>query len=259
MLTAWCCPANHARVELIAERAAVASHQRLWLGVHFQLEKGWHIYWINSGDSGQPPAFHWQLPAGFRAGEIQWPRPEKLKTSTLADYGYEDDVVLLLTVQTPANLKDDLKHDPVLNIDSEAKWLICREICIPDHAHLRLSLPYSTTPLLDQSHAQLVANARKLLPKPWPVGWKATATSGKDGFVLSIEAGKKSLREAQFFPLEPDQIENAAPQPLQATARGARITLKKSDLLVHPISQLKGLLVLHGGEAYQIAAPVRQP
>lgn len=44
--------ANHARVELIAERAAVASHQRLWLGVHFQLEKGWHIYWINSGDSG---------------------------------------------------------------------------------------------------------------------------------------------------------------------------------------------------------------
>jgi len=31
--------ANHARVELIAERAAVTFHQRLWLGVHFQLEK----------------------------------------------------------------------------------------------------------------------------------------------------------------------------------------------------------------------------
>jgi hypothetical protein len=65
------------------------------------------------------------------------------------------------------------------------------------------------------------------------------------------------LREAEFFPLEPDQIENAASQTVQATARGAKITLKKSDLLMHPVSQLKGLLVLHGGDAYQIAAPVR--
>ena len=243
--------AHHARVELLAERAAVSSHQRLWFGVHFQLEKGWHIYWVNSGDSGQPPALRWQLPSGFLAGEIRWPRPEKLRTSQSADYGYEDDVLLLVPVQTPY----DLKHNFVFNIDLDAKWLICRELCIPDRAHLHLSLPYSTSPLADQSHAQLFANARKLLPKLWPSNWKARAISGKDNFVLTIQAARP-LREAEFFPLEPSQIENAAPQPIQATARGAKITLRKSDLLVKPISELKGLLVMHGGDAYQIVAPV---
>jgi DsbC/DsbD-like thiol-disulfide interchange protein len=245
--------AHHARMELLAERDAVASHQRLWLGVHFQLEKGWHIYWINSGDSGQPPALRWQLPFGFHAGEIHWPRPEKLKTSQLADYGYEDEVVLLVPVQTPY----DLKHNFVVNIDLDAKWLICRELCIPDRAHLHLALPYSTIPPPDTAHAKLFANARKLLPKVWPSHWQAMATSGKDDFVLTVQADGP-FHEAEFFPLEPNQIENAAPQPVRATARGAKITLKKSDLLVKPISELKGLLVLRGGDAYQIVAPVTQ-
>src|SRR5579872_5839698 len=30
--------ANHARVELVAERTAVSSHHQFWVGVHFQLE-----------------------------------------------------------------------------------------------------------------------------------------------------------------------------------------------------------------------------
>jgi hypothetical protein len=36
------------------------------------------------------------------------------------------------------------------------------------------------------------------------------------------------------------------------------MVLKKSDLLVRPITVLRGVLVLAGGEAYRIEAPVRQ-
>src|SRR5215471_52469 len=109
----WCAclgetvQARHARVELLAE--APGPTGTWWLGVHFALEKDWHVYWVNPGDSGQPPVLKWQLPAGFTAGEIKWPVPEKLKRSTLADYGYQDDVVLLVPVHPAPGLKPDSK------------------------------------------------------------------------------------------------------------------------------------------------------
>src|SRR5260370_14468291 len=68
--------AKHAQVELLSPQSAFTPGRDLLLGVHFVLENGWHIYWINPGDSGQPPVFKWQLPPGFTAGGIQLPRPQ---------------------------------------------------------------------------------------------------------------------------------------------------------------------------------------
>ena len=245
-LLAQAVQARHARVELLS--AQLGPSGQAWLGVHFSLEKDWHIYWVNPGDSGLPPVLKWQLPSGFKAGEIQWPRPEKLKRSTLADYGYEDDVVLLVPLYFPA----DLKKGGQAEVRLQAKWLICREVCIADHAELRLVAPASAG---DTSRSSLLAEAKKRLPNPWPSSWKARASSDKNSFVLSIETGRP-LQTAEFFPLVPQQIENAATQPLQATARGAKITLTKSDQLLKPIRVLKGLLVLGSGESYQIQAPI---
>ncbi len=244
---------KHAQLELLAQQSTVSPGQTLWLGVHFILEKGWHIYWVNPGDSGQPPVFQWQLPPGFSAGDIQWPRPNKMQTSHLADYGYHDDVLLLTQVNAPKNLTINSRAEIAL----DAKWLICREVCLADHAHLHIALPVSASAKEDPNVAQLFAGAQKLLPKPLPPGWRVTASSSKDSFVLSVATGKP-VRQAQFFPLQPDQIENTAPQPLRTVAQGAHITLKKSDQLLKPISRLTGVLVLADDQSYTIAAPVVQ-
>jgi DsbC/DsbD-like thiol-disulfide interchange protein len=243
--------ARHARVELIAQQSSIASNLQLWLGVHFQLEKGWHIYWVNPGDSGQPPVFQWQLPPGFSAGAIQWPRPDKMQTTHLADYGYHDDVLLLVPLQA----SKDLKGNSRVEIGLDAKWLICREVCIADHAHLNLALPVSASPKDDANTAQLFASTLKLVPKPLPPGWRVSVRSGKDSFALTIATGTP-VRQAQFFPLEPDQIENAAPQTLRTISQGAQITLKKSDQLLKPIARLRGVLVLAKDKAYAVSAAV---
>ncbi len=134
--------AQHAKVELLARQVAVISGKDLQLGVHFVLEKGWHIYWINPGDSGQPPSFKWHLPPGFSAGEIRWPLPERLQPSKeLVDYGYGDEVLLPLTIHVPSGISSA----PV-QFGAEAKWLVCREVCIPEHAQLHLTLPVSSMP-----------------------------------------------------------------------------------------------------------------
>jgi DsbC/DsbD-like thiol-disulfide interchange protein len=243
--------ARHARVELVSEQSNIAPGEQLWLGLHFSLEKNWHIYWTNPGDSGQPPVLQWQLPAGLTAGAIQWPLPEKLTRSTLADYGYQDDVVLLVPVQLGSGLENGAKAE----IGLIAKWLICADVCIPDHAQLHLSLPVSSTAAEDPAWASLFSDSLKRLPKPWPHTWKASALSLKDDFVVSITAGKP-IAAAEFFPLLADQIDNAAPQPLQPGRAGVKITLKKSEQQLKPIHVLKGLLVLGSGESYLMEAPV---
>jgi DsbC/DsbD-like thiol-disulfide interchange protein len=45
----------HGSVDLVAENQWIAPGRQTYFGLNFQLEKGWHIYWINPGDSGQPP------------------------------------------------------------------------------------------------------------------------------------------------------------------------------------------------------------
>ena len=137
----------------------------------------------------------------------------------------------------------------------EAKWLVCREVCIPEHASLELFM-HSGAIKENSATAKLFSDAEKLLPMPMPHGWKAEAESRHDNFLLTVAAGKP-ITKAIFFPLDPGQIDNPAPQALQSTASGVQITLKKSDLLLKPISVLRGLLVIPGGPAYRIEAPVR--
>ncbi len=246
---------QHAKVELLARQSSVKPGSDVQLGVHFILEKGWHIYWINPGDSGQPPSFKWNLPPGFSADEIIWPRPERLQPSKeLVDYGYDGEVLLPLTIHAPSAISN---LAPV-EFNAEAKWLICREVCIPEHAELKLSLPVSTTAGVDQQHAQLFERTEKLLPRPLPSNWKVTFASAKDELVLTIHAGKP-ITKAEFFPLDPGQIDNPAPQKLQPSHSGAILTLKKSDLLLKPISVLRGVLVVPGNPAYRIEAPLHQP
>ena len=94
------------------------------------------------------------------------------------------------------------------------------------------------------------------MPRPW----KAMVKADKDAFVLLLQTGKR-ISKAEFFPLEADQIENAAAQKLEPLALGARITLKKSELLLKPPRTLRGVVVLPGpagdNVAYRIEAPVR--
>src|SRR5271156_1340 len=89
-------PIPHGTVALIAEDQWVAPGHTIRVGIHFELENGWHIYWVNPGDSGEPPRVQWQLPAGLTAGEMQWPTPRRLGTATIVDFGYEDSVMLVV-------------------------------------------------------------------------------------------------------------------------------------------------------------------
>ena len=75
-------------VELVAEADAVVPGQPLRLGLRILHDPQWHTYWRNPGDSGLPTQLALELPAGFRAGAIEWPAPQRLFIPPLANFGY---------------------------------------------------------------------------------------------------------------------------------------------------------------------------
>jgi len=111
----------------------------------------------------------------------------------------------------------------------------------------------------DSAVKEFFDKSRMRLPKPLPKSWKASVSSRPQEFVLNIQAGK-SIADARFFPLEPEQIDNAAEQKITPSPRGLELHLKKSDQLLKPISSLKGVLVVasNNSEGYFIDAPVAQ-
>src|SRR5579872_5357284 len=127
----------HVKVELVAENQWMAPGSRAFVGFHFQFEKGWHIYWINPGDSGEPPRVQWHLPAGLNAGEIQWPAPQRLGSATIVDFGYEDAMTLLV----PITASRSLRTDQPAHFVADLKVLVCKEICIPGSTQVSLTLP----------------------------------------------------------------------------------------------------------------------
>ena len=238
---------SHAKVELIAEQNTAPAGNPLWVGLLFRLDPGWHIYWQNPGDSGQPPKVEWQLPQGFTAGSILWPVPIRLATGSIVDYGYEGQVLLMVPISSQS------KQNTVLpNTSANLKYIVCREICIPGKAHLRLA-PSSNGD--DKQRLSLFRQTRQELPKPMPRSWKLVAESNKSQFILTLRGGSQ-ISKAIFFPMEPDQIDNSSPQAFASNRAGFQLTLKKSDQLVKPISTLRGLIVVRAGQAFELAAPV---
>jgi DsbC/DsbD-like thiol-disulfide interchange protein len=245
-------PIPHGTLELIAENRWVTPGEGFSLGLHFQLESGWHIYWVNPGDSGQPPRVTWQLSPGLSPGVIEWPAPRRLGTSSIVDFGYEDSVTLIVPVHAEASLA----AQPLARLGAEIRVLVCREMCIPGRTQLSLTLPIkSLPPAPDVRTLEVFAAARKELPRAAPQNWKFSVDDAKDSFVLAANLGAQ-ITQSIFFPLAEMQIENSAPQILEPRTSGFRLTLRKSDRLLKPIDRLKGVLVLSGKHAYLIDVPI---
>lgn len=246
-------PITHGTVELVAEDQWITPGHRLYLGLHFQLEKDWHIYWVNPGDSGEPPRVEWKLPSGVTAGAIEWPTPRRLETPGIVDFGYENSVTLMVPMHSNASLSAQQS----VQFGAALKLLVCsREMCIPGKAQLSLTLPVKEQPSLpDPRTADLFARTRKSLPLRTPESWKIKVSDTNDSFALTANTGHP-ITQAVFFAVSESQVANAAPQKLDPLADGFRLTLRKSDQLLKPIQRLKGVLVLSRDRAYLIDVPI---
>ncbi|QNI30216.1 thioredoxin family protein [Alloacidobacterium dinghuense] len=253
-LSAPTATAQHLTVQLVVPPAEIYPGQNFTAGLYFKLEPGWHVYWINAGDSGEPPRIKWTLPEGITADAMQFPAPKRLPLGPLMDFGYENEVLFPMAMHVSGDFKPAGES---VTLGSKVDWLVCREVCIPGKASLdierkALSSPPST-PTFVAADQQLVARLQRTLPQPLPGSMQAKFMPTATGFNLTVITGRREA-DAQFFPFDQNQLANAAPQPVTPLSNGFQISLKKDENLQQNPGQLHGLVVLADGNAFEINA-----
>lgn len=139
------------RAELFAYAPdGVGMGKQVWVGLQLTHKPEWHTYWKNSGDSGQPTEMQWQLPAGVQAGETRWPVPHKIWIGSLANYGYENTVLLPVPLEISSLYKPDLLQ-PDLQVKLKAVWLVCKQECIPEEGEFALKIPATSSTALNKA------------------------------------------------------------------------------------------------------------
>jgi thiol:disulfide interchange protein DsbD len=243
--------APHVHVQLVVPVSALNRGQATDAGLYFKIDLGWHVYWKNAGDAGEPPHIKWTLPEAITAGPLQFPAPKRLPLGPLMDFGYEDEVLFPFTL----NAAPTAKPGPAI-LRAKVDWLVCQASCIPGKAELEVTrevLDHPGKAASVASDANLFKRLSGRLPKPLPATMKASFQPTKEGFRISIATGQKET-EAAFFPADQDIVVNPAPQKIASSPKGLILDLKKDANLAANPPELKGLIELSGGRAYEFAA-----
>jgi thiol:disulfide interchange protein DsbD len=243
--------APNTQVKLVSDQASAAPGSSVWVGVYFQLEPGWHTYWVNPGDSGQPARVQWRLPQGWGAGPISWPAPNRMQNPAGVDYGYHDEATLLTKVKVSPQAKPGSTNE----LNADVNWLVCKDVCIPQKGSATLTMRVAGKASPDVEGKTLVDAAKARLPKPVPEDWKANVMKNPKNFLLNFMPGIK-VESAEFFPLEQQIIQNAGEQKLSSTSTRAQLALPK-DTGAAAAKALKGVLVVNGTDAYAINIPIK--
>ena len=198
---------KHVTASLVAETQSIVPGRPFQLALRQQIEPGWHTYWSNPGDSGLPTTIEWTLPQDFRAGPIAWPTPKRIAYGPVVDYGYENEVLLPVSIDAPSTLATGTN----VVVAAHASWLVCSDTCIPEDAELRISLPVAAQAEPDPFWVERFTSNRAHLPVPNPFPTTVTATESNIALhVATGDAGK--LRDIVFFPADRDVIDDDAPQ-----------------------------------------------
>ena len=216
---------GHARISLIKDHSDFVPGTSINIGLKVSMDKGWHTYWRNPGDSGGPIEIDWNLPKGFSVSDIKWPLPEKIEYPPLMTYGYEDFVIYPMVLSIPADYSDDY-------FEMNADILICADVCIPESGKI-------SSNLLDIESDSLIYEWLESMPsKSLPI-----TTSLNDNNLEIRFTFEKEIKEIYFFPDENNSIDYSSKQNFYKKDDGYFLSIK---LFNDEFQNVSGVLDIDG-------------
>ena len=216
---------GHARISLIKDHSDFVPGTSINIGLKVSMDKGWHTYWRNPGDSGGPIEIDWNLPKGFSVSDIKWPLPEKIEYPPLMTYGYEDFVIYPMVLSIPADYSDDY-------FEMNADILICADVCIPESGKI-------SSNLLDIESDSLIYEWLESVPsKSLPI-----TTSLNDNNLEIKFTFEKEIKEIYFFPDENNSIDYSSKQNFYKKDDGYFLSIK---LFNDEFQNVSGVLDIDG-------------
>jgi thiol:disulfide interchange protein DsbD len=126
-------PRVEARLLALPDDTGVPGDYRI--GMLFELDPGWHLYWRDPGESGLATRLEWEVP-GASVEPLSWPTPSAFRESDglFTTYGYQGRVLLA----TRAIFGVGAPRERTARV--RAELLVCQVECIPARFVLERSL-----------------------------------------------------------------------------------------------------------------------
>jgi DsbC/DsbD-like thiol-disulfide interchange protein len=224
-------------------------------GLHVELARGWYLYWLNPGDAGLAPEVSWELPAGYEAGKLRFPTPQKFVHGDIVTYGFTREALILCDIRRPGRDRETVSP----TIAAELGWMACRESCIIGKSTARVNLT-SLSPADRQNSRSIFDRFSPRFPKPLnPADLTAAEarlirTPGRWTVEIAL-SGREASRVTDFYPYPLDDfvIDHHG-----ITASEGKITIP-----VEPANPSAALPVISGlliaeGTGYDISIPIKE-
>ena len=203
VLTSWVPAAaaatEHTEATLLLADRVVRAGDTTQVGVRLRMDKGWHTYWVNPGDSGGATEVKWTLPDGLSVGALQWPVPEVFSVAGITTYVYHDEVMLVAPLHVGEKLSAG-KYE----LKAEVSWLECEALCLPGGTSLSVALEVSEARVASEAADRFTEARRRLprdtLPEGLTAAWAGPGTEDERSLVVEwAHSGENS--SANFLAL----------------------------------------------------------
>tara|TARA_Y100001933_G_scaffold132633_1_gene132127 strand:+ start:55 stop:2034 length:1980 start_codon:yes stop_codon:yes gene_type:complete len=227
---------GHANVSLVKYENVKGNQNISLIGIRMDMQKNWHTYWKNPGDSGGPIKVNWSHNDNVSISEIYWPTPSLIPYEPLMTYGYKNFVIFPFEIIN-SNNKNSF-------IEASIDFLICDDICVPEKAFIKTNLQDIET---DNS---LYDWFLKVPAQTLPV----KASLVKD-FIEIRFSSPFNVTSAIFFVDDQDIVEHASDQILVKEENNYLLRIKKIDDL-ESFNNLSGVISINNNESFKINAEI---
>jgi len=237
-----------ANAKIVIDSFSFEKSRVIPIGILIDLEKDWHIYWRNPGDSGMPTSIDFELPDGVGISEIQWPVPKVFEFDGLASFGYEKQVLLIAELNIPKNFKSN----SVL-ITAKLKSLICRDFCIPFNANVSKEIKLTNEFLAEEEISKLFSQTRIHLPEI-KNDFELSVVPEEDNIILTVMNLNYELLKINslyFLPYENGIFKNTAMQNFKIKDDKIELIVEYDQFKSVELKELFGILVFHFNDAAQ--------
>ncbi|MHC5002072.1 MAG: protein-disulfide reductase DsbD domain-containing protein [Planctomycetota bacterium] len=231
-------------VRAIADVEAIRPGQTFTIAVVFDIEPGWHIYWINAGASGLPTSVEVKAPKGFTVGATRFPRPKAFRGEEGLSYGYERQTALFVPVTAPAELTGE---DATFALS--IGWLVCKGACLMGAAERSVTVRTvsETGPEERSDVPKAVRTHEARLPKP--IKALPGVKLAFDGQTLVVTGPARGFDRAELFPVAMPGVRYGAVSSAVVDDRfelRADVTVKPANARGKPMA-FRGVIALGSG------------
>jgi len=237
-----------ANARIVVDSYSLEKSRSVPIGILIELEKDWHIYWRNPGDSGMPTSIDFEIPEGVSVSEIEWPVPKVFEYEGLASYGYDGQILLIADLNIPESFVSNS-----ITVSAKIKSLICRDVCIPFNLTVSKEIKLTNAFSAEEEITKLFSQTRKNLPEV-KNDFELSVVPDENNITIVLENLNYDLAKINslyFLPYENGLFKNTVDQKIINKENQIELRVEYDQFKTVELRELFGILVFQFNDAAQ--------